>query len=164
MAQAVEEGSRDGACAVHDHHDLDAVRNRSVQDHVVAVGKRTDLGIEVVADLPDQGAVSEHVELLIEGSNEVVCRSHVVLGDVVPDFVQISLGTGSVEKHAHSDEALLGGSVSLVGCSEEVVRVPGFAFPAVELSEAFFELGLQFGVLQFDLAVDARSFVHEVIE
>ena len=84
-----------------DPNDLDTAGNRSIEDDIAADWKASQIIGQLLAQPTECRLSGQHADLLIEQIDECVCARVAIVGDVFPDFEDISPGTSTLEDCRH---------------------------------------------------------------
>jgi len=108
-------------------HDLNLTGNGEIEDDVTPYRKAAQTIGQLVPSSPDTGLVRKHLELLVDQIDECIGMGVAVIGDVLPQFNKISLGTGLDNNHLDASRALGdGGAGRLAPASVllDLLRIP----------------------------------------
>ncbi len=86
---------------MYDTDYLYAARNNPIQNEISTIGKRSNLGPDLRAGLPDLRMLNKQLTFLINVIQQVVGGLRIVFENVVPNLDQIQLGsTGSDQRNS----------------------------------------------------------------
>jgi hypothetical protein len=86
------EQAAESARAVNDVKDFDSASDAAIVNDVVSDAEAPHSLLQIIPSLSHSGRLRQLTGSVPDASNEPICRFDVVLGDVQPDFVEISDG------------------------------------------------------------------------
>ena len=116
-------------------HDLNPTGNGEIEDDVSPHREAAQTIGQFVPSPPDAGLLRQHLELLVDQIDKRIGMGVAAIGDELPDFNQISLGTGLENNHLDGSHALgdgAAGRLALASVLLDLLAIPGDRLPAAE--------------------------------